>query len=91
MKQKRKQKDAHEKERKENESKLIRLAVEAKKGRIDNLKEAIQFLETVVDQTEMIQNEGETKIAETLSYAEQDGKRIILPGSGSISRLRANP
>ena len=85
LKQKRKQKDAYEKERKENESKLIRLAVEAKKGRIDNVKEAIQFLETVVDQTEMIQNEGETKIAETLSYAEQDGKRII----GSVMSLNA--
>ena len=75
----------HEAERKDNEEKLIRLATEAKRGRIHNVKEAIQFLESVVDQTEMIQSEDERKIAETLSDAQKDGKRII----GSIMSINA--
>ena len=49
------------------------------------MKEAIQFLESVVNQTEMIQSEDERKIAETLSDAQKDGKRII----GSIMSINA--
>ena len=85
LKKRKAQKVLHEAERKDNEEKLIRLATEAKRGRIHNVKEAIQFLESVVDQTEMIQSEDERKIAETLSDAQEDGKRII----GSIMSINA--